>query len=101
MQTFDKTLKIHQVQQITGLCRNEITQKINAGTFPKPFKRNVWLKSHIDDWLQNQTEPAPQKELKNFDFQNLEIFFRRLILVIQIGKLAYSYIKSEIVNASL
>ncbi len=74
-------LKFHQVQQRTNLSPTEISQKINAGTFPKPFKRNAWLKSHIDDW---------QHELKNIDFQKVEIILRRLIFLVQIVKFVYS-----------
>lgn len=60
MQTFDKPLKLHQVIQKTGLTRDEITQKINNGTFPKPLKLNkqtVWRESKINEWQQKQTEP--------------------------------------------
>lgn len=74
MQTFDKILKIQQVIQITGLSRTEITQKINAGTFPKPFKRNAWLTSQIDDWLKNQRRKIPSEKIKNFFFSVLLLF---------------------------
>jgi predicted DNA-binding transcriptional regulator AlpA len=61
MQTFDKPLKLHKVIQKTGLTRDEITQKINNGTFPKPFKlnkrTNAWRESQINEWRQKQTEP--------------------------------------------
>jgi prophage regulatory protein len=93
-------LKIQQVQQRTNLSRTEIIQKINAGTFPKPIKlnkrTNIWLKSQIDDWLQNQNRQTPQIKLKNFAFQKIKIFVSRLIFLVQIGKFVYSYLKDEI-----
>jgi prophage regulatory protein len=95
-------LKIQQVIQITGLSRHEISQKINAGTFPKPIKLNkrtsIWLKSHIDDWLKNQQ--TQQNKLKNFNFQKIEILLRRFFFLVQIGKFVYSYLKDEIENVS-
>lgn len=98
-------LKLHQVIQKTSLTRDEITKKISVGTFPKPFKlnkcTNAWLESQIDDWLQNQNGQAHQNGLKNFDFQKFENLLRRFIFLIQLGKFAYSYIKSEIANVSL
>ena len=67
-------LKLHQVIQITGLSRTEITQKINSGTFPKPFKQNAWLTSQIDDWLKNQQRKKSAEKVKNFFYSALLLF---------------------------
>jgi predicted DNA-binding transcriptional regulator AlpA len=89
-------LSLPQVQQRTGLTRNQITEKINNGTFPKPFKRNIWLKSHIDNWLQNQSNQPPDDWI-----QKLETIFRRILLLLQIAMFVYSHIKSEIMDIDL
>jgi predicted DNA-binding transcriptional regulator AlpA len=85
-------LKLPQVQQITGLTRDEITQKINAGTFPKPFKRNAWLKSHIDNWLKNQQRKISAEKVKN-------IFYSALLLFCEpVAADVYQLIKSLLFN---
>ena len=50
----EKFLRRRKVEELTGLARSTIYDRIKAGTFPKPVKigdRSVaWRQSDIDDW---------------------------------------------------
>ena len=47
-------LRRRQIEELTGLARSTIYDRIKAGTFPKPVKIGdravAWLKSDIDAW---------------------------------------------------
>lgn len=50
----EKFLRRRKVEELTGLARSTIYDRIKAGTFPKPVKigdRSVaWRQSDIDAW---------------------------------------------------
>lgn len=53
----DKIMRLHEVCEVTGLCRSTVYRRIGEGTFPKSTSlggRSVgWRQSHIDAWLAN------------------------------------------------
>ena len=53
-----KFLKVDEVMATTTLSRSSIYRMISEGKFPKQHqigdKRSVWLKSDIEDWMQQQ-----------------------------------------------
>ena len=50
----EKFLRRKQIEELTGLARSTIYDRIKAGTFPKPVKIGgravAWLQSEIDAW---------------------------------------------------
>jgi predicted DNA-binding transcriptional regulator AlpA len=85
MTRHEKILKLSAVIEQTGLTRNKITQKINNGTFPKPFKlnkQNAWLETEINYWLKKE-------KLKNL--------LKQIILWL-LGKIVYSFIENQITD---
>ena len=49
-------LRRKQVEDLTGLCRSAIYQKISKGIFPKPISLGTravgWLESEINNWIE-------------------------------------------------
>lgn len=48
-------IKRHQVEQLTGLSRNEIYLRIKNGRFPKPVNRgstpSLWNWNEVYEWV--------------------------------------------------
>ena len=49
-------LRLHQIMEQTAMSRSEIYSQIQAGKFPKQYRRShkitVWFKSEVDAWMQ-------------------------------------------------
>lgn len=60
MKNYDKPtsrlIRMSHLRLKVGLCKASIYNRINAGTFPKPFsiggKSVAWLESDIDQWIE-------------------------------------------------
>ena len=54
--TARRFLRIKQEKEIVGLGTTSIYEKINAGTFPKPYplgeRAVAWLSDEIDAWVE-------------------------------------------------
>ena len=50
-------LKLPEVQQITGLSRSGIYQKVQDGIFPPPIKigerATAWIEKEVRQWMQD------------------------------------------------
>ena len=50
----EKFLRRAQIEELTGLSRSTIYERVKAGSFPKPIKIGnravAWLQSEIDAW---------------------------------------------------
>lgn len=53
----DRVMRLHEVCEVTGLCRSSIYRRMGEGTFPKSTSlgsRSVgWRQSHIEAWFKN------------------------------------------------
>jgi prophage regulatory protein len=49
-------LRLPQIMEQTAMSRSEIYSQIQAGKFPKQYRRShkitVWFKSEVDAWMQ-------------------------------------------------
>jgi len=58
----DKHLRRHIVEEITGLSRSTIYEKMSRGEFPRPVRIGrravAWPESAIAEWLANRPSTA-------------------------------------------
>jgi prophage regulatory protein len=54
----DRLLRLPQVEQLTGLRRSALYQRINAGTFPQQVKigarASAWSENAVREWISVQ-----------------------------------------------
>jgi prophage regulatory protein len=57
-----RLLRRPQVEEMTGLSRSSIYEKMNDGTFPKCIKIGEkavsWIEQEVQDWIRAQIERA-------------------------------------------
>tara|TARA_Y100001968_G_scaffold333165_1_gene394495 strand:+ start:7188 stop:7403 length:216 start_codon:yes stop_codon:yes gene_type:complete len=65
----ERFLRTPEIRQITGLSTNTIQTQVSDELFPQPIQLgeevNVWLRSDVLQWLEEQTSEENNYENRN------------------------------------